>query len=190
MPSARDVLTIWPSSCHPITSVARFYQKDFYLMIQTWLPLPSFKDSAEALSDTDLSKQVADALRVIEHLHQIPMSETKLADQYWKMEPLVPISPANMWQGCEMQLCEYAIEMAEEASIRQGQKNQYMDALHEHLDWSTGEDSYMGKPSWFGNLEFHLSHQAALVRKDPEFYGKIFSADDSLMLMWPTHATR
>ena len=29
-------------------------------------------------------------------------------------------------------------------------------------------------PPWLGNADFHLSHQSALVRKDPEFYRPLF----------------
>lgn len=157
-------------------------------MIQTWMPLPNFKESAESLSDTDLAKQVADALRVIEELHEIPLAESKLAPEYRTQEPLVPVEAARMWKGCEIQLCEYALEMAEEASVRQGKKNQYMDAISEHLEWATGEDSFMGKPSWFGDIELHLSHQAALLRKDPDFYRARFTADPEMSLRWPVHA--
>lgn len=158
-------------------------------MIQTWLPLPSFKDSAESLSDEDVTKQVFDAFRVIEHLHQIPMEETALSKEYWASEPTLPISCADMWRGCEIQLCEYTLEIAEEESIRWRRQHPLLEEIARHMEMATGEDSYMGKPSWFGNAEFHLSHQAALVRKNPSFYKKKFNGDDQLMLMWPTHAS-
>jgi len=158
-------------------------------MIQTWLPLPSFKDSAESLSDEDLMKQVFDAYRVIEHLHEIPLEESKLPRDYRLTEPTMPMSPGLMWRGCEMQLCEYTMEVCEEASIRSRRQHPLMEDIAVHLEYATGEDTYMGKPSWFGNPEFHLSHQAALVRKNKTFYGRKFNGDDSLMLMWPTHAS-
>lgn len=158
-------------------------------MIQTWLPLPSFKESAESLSDEDLFKQVLDGLRVIELLHEIPRNESKLPHEYWAAEPIDPLQPGGMWRGCEMQLCEYTLEICEEASIRGRRQHPMMEAIAEHLEWATGEDSYMGKPSWFGNIDFHLSHQSALIRKNPSFYRRKFAADDQMKLMWPVNAT-
>jgi hypothetical protein len=42
-------------------------------------------------------------------------------------------------------------------------------------------------PPWLGDESFHLSHRAALVRKDPEFYGPRFpDVTDDLPYVWPT----
>jgi hypothetical protein len=42
-------------------------------------------------------------------------------------------------------------------------------------------------PPWLGDEAFHLSHRAALVRKDPEFYGRRFpDVPDDLPYVWPT----
>jgi hypothetical protein len=43
-------------------------------------------------------------------------------------------------------------------------------------------------PEWFGDRDFHLSHQSNLLRKDPEYYGKYFSnrdIPDDLPYVWP-----
>ena len=42
-------------------------------------------------------------------------------------------------------------------------------------------------PPWLGDEAFHLSHCAALVRKDPEFYGPQFpDVPNDLPYVWPT----
>jgi len=42
-------------------------------------------------------------------------------------------------------------------------------------------------PPWLGDEAFHLSHRAALVRKDPKFYGPRFpDVPDDLPYVWPT----
>src|SRR5215213_3292474 len=41
-------------------------------------------------------------------------------------------------------------------------------------------------PPWLGDERVHASHRAALVRKDPEFYGPVFpDADPSVPYFWP-----
>ena len=43
-----------------------------------------------------------------------------------------------------------------------------------------------GLPEWIGDDRVHASHQAALVRKDPAFYGELFpDADPELPYYWP-----
>ncbi len=41
-------------------------------------------------------------------------------------------------------------------------------------------------PRWLGDPDFHLAHQSALVRKDPDFYGPLFpGVPDDLPYVWP-----
>jgi hypothetical protein len=41
-------------------------------------------------------------------------------------------------------------------------------------------------PEWIGDHRVHVSHQAALVRKDPAFYGPLFpDADPQMPYFWP-----
>ena len=43
-----------------------------------------------------------------------------------------------------------------------------------------------GLPEWIGDERVHASHRAALVRKDPDFYGALFpDADPELPYFWP-----
>lgn len=42
-------------------------------------------------------------------------------------------------------------------------------------------------PWWFGNENFHIAHQSNLIRKDPNFYIKIFgeTVPNNLPYIWP-----
>jgi hypothetical protein len=41
-------------------------------------------------------------------------------------------------------------------------------------------------PPWLGDPAFHLSHRAALVRKDPDHYRPLFGdVDPNLPYVWP-----
>ena len=45
-------------------------------------------------------------------------------------------------------------------------------------------------PRWLGDERLHRSHRAALVRKDPERYGRLFpDADPAEPYFWPTGAS-
>lgn len=152
-------------------------------MIQVWLPLPSFKDSARTLSTSDLKKQRVDVVNLMDAFHEVAESELPRHEQ----ESVRSDSPLyRMWYGFEMQLCEYGLEVCEEYDRRVGKNGpvDYYAIIARHLDWATGEESDMSKPNWFGDVDIHLSHQAALVRSDPEWYGKWYRVDTSLQLVW------
>jgi hypothetical protein len=41
-------------------------------------------------------------------------------------------------------------------------------------------------PPWLGRADFHRSHQASLLRKDPDWYGRFFAGVDAdLPYVWP-----
>lgn len=149
-------------------------------MIITWLPLPSFKETALLLSDEDLKMQRYHALAVLEALHQIENS--KLPNSLHAADCR---NAALMWSRYETQLAEYGLEICEEYGIRTRRQDDLYEEIAKHLEWSVGEDTPMGKPEWFGDPRIHESHQAALVRKDPEFYRPIFpDVETDLSLVW------
>jgi len=44
-------------------------------------------------------------------------------------------------------------------------------------------------PPWLGDAALHRSHQSALLRKDPEFYGPRFpGVPDDLPYVWPVRS--
>jgi hypothetical protein len=84
-----------------------------------------------------------------------------------------------------MQLCEYGLEACEEWATRKGRRDPYYERIANHLDWATHEEAEMLKPNWFGNVDFHLSHQAALLRLDRAHYSSYYMADVDRDLIWP-----
>lgn len=155
-------------------------------IVQVWLPLPSFKDSLRTLSNDHLRKQRVDVIRLMDAFHEV--QESELPKEYRaRVYPTDAIY--RMWQGYEMQLCEYGLQACEEWKNRvhsnDSHEPDFYKMISDHLDWATGEDSDMGKPNWFGDVDVHLSHQAALTRLDPDHYRKFFRVDESLQLVWP-----
>ena len=43
-------------------------------------------------------------------------------------------------------------------------------------------------PPWLGGRALHRSHRSALVRKDPDHYGRKFSEPDDLPYVWPVRS--
>lgn len=151
-------------------------------MVQTWLPLPSYVDSIHTLTDTDLGLQRIHVLEILEHFHDVEVSQ--LPKDY-EAHDLRDHPIILMWAGYEMQLCEYGLVCSEEWMMRKGRRDWIYKRIADHLNWATSEDAEMNKPNWFGDVDFHLSHQAALLRKNRTHYSRYFVADGERQLVWP-----
>jgi hypothetical protein len=89
-----------------------------------------------------------------------------------------------MWEGHEVVLADYGIAMCEEW-IARGYKDTTLPRLREIRD--NLENQVRELPRWWGEPALHISHQSNLIRKDPIFYGQLFSGiPDNLPYYWPT----
>jgi Pyrimidine dimer DNA glycosylase len=120
--------------------------------MQTFLPYPSFRETAQVLDYKRLGKQRVEAWQVLKALR----GETK----GWRNHPAV-----LMWAGYESALKEYGREMCIEWSARG-----YTDNMLERFNY----DGRVILPSWLGERRLHLSHQSNLIRKNPEYYSDKF----------------
>ena len=93
----------------------------------------------------------------------------------------------KMWRGYEYALTRYGLAICEEW-VRRGYKDTLTDFfIEESLKVFVQEKNSVGLPEWFGQPDFHLSHQSNLVRKAPEYYGPLFpGVRDDLPYIWPT----
>lgn len=138
--------------------------------MQTFLPYPSFIDSASCLDYRRLGKQRVETWQIYNTL-------TKGGG--WQHHPIV-----KMWKGYELALVLYGQQICLEW-IRRGYKD---TMLRRFL---TLEKSYKGEmpkfPSWLGNKKFHASHRSNLLRKDKTYYGKFnWKEPDNLPYVWIT----
>jgi hypothetical protein len=152
-------------------------------MIQTWLPLPNFTDSIATLRTEELGLQRYHVLEIMEHFHTPENSQMPADYDDWHNLDGHPI--VGMWTGYELQLVEYGLEVCEEWSRRRGKADPFHQKLSYHLDWAMTEEAVMAKPNWFGDVDFHLSHQAALLKKDRKHYSRYFLADGARNIVWP-----
>lgn len=140
--------------------------------MQTFLPYPSFTQSAEVLDYKRLGKQRVETKQIYNAL---------TTGKGWIHHPAT-----KMWAGYELALLEYGLAVVDEWRHR-GYKDSMFDwfAYERLTRYIKGEE--FDVPKWFGNEQFHLSHQSNLIRKDPEFYGPKFpGVPDDLPYYWPT----
>jgi hypothetical protein len=134
--------------------------------VQTFLPYPSFEQSAKVLDRSRLCKQRVEC-------KQIYLSLT-VPGYGWKSHPCV-----RSWAGHEQALIAYACEICREWRARG-----YKDTL---LDYFTSLPcDLVILPKWYGKEDFFNSHKSNLVRKDPGHYRQFFpDIPDNLPYVWP-----
>jgi len=144
--------------------------------VQTFLPFPSFVDSATVLDRARLGKQRVEALQVLKAV--------TIPTYGWRNHPA-----AVMWRGFVPALTKYALDMTDEW-IERGHPDTVRSQLLEFADVDSLAQTDLEMPPWLGDDAFHESHRANLVRKDPEFYTPIFGeVNVDLPYVWPGDAS-
>ena len=118
--------------------------------MNTFLPFPSFVESAKVLDMRRLGKQRVECLQLLKGS--------------WPHHPV-----SKMWRGYQYQLAEYGKIICIEW-ISKGYKDTCFDKISKLQ--LTFQDH--GVPPWFGDPAFHLAHRSNLIRKDPERYKPLF----------------
>ena len=144
--------------------------------MQTFLPLPDLRASLEVLDDKRLGKQRVETFQILRAL-----TWPRYA---WKNHPAV-----RMWRGFVPALVAYGVVNCDVWTARG-----YADTVRGSLlGWTGGAEPDWERlrergqlPPWLGVPELHVSHQSALVRKDPEHYRAHFpDVPDDLPYWWP-----
>jgi hypothetical protein len=146
--------------------------------MQTFLPYPSFEESARVLDRARLGKQRVEALQVLRAI--------TIPTYGWRNHPV-----AKMWRNWLPGLTKYALVVTD-AWIERG----HADTVRPQVLQFAPEVDAMSQdeldlPWYIGDEEFHRSHQSNLVRKDAEFYGPVFpGVPDDLPYLWPGETMR
>ena len=136
--------------------------------MQTFLPLPSYIRSAQALDSRRLGNQCyRETLTILRG--------------GWTNHPA-----SRMWRGHEYELAAYGRALAVEMRRRGGWRQEVTDRWINFYNNAMRDLPRTPRPPWFGNSEFHRAHQSNLIRKDPEHYGQLFpGVPDNLPYIWP-----
>jgi len=134
--------------------------------VQTFLPLPSFKESAKVLDYRRLGKQRVEAMQILNVLRG------RQKTNGWRSHPAV-----LMWVGYETALEKYHDTMIVEW-VSRGYNNSMQ------LAKPTGR---IKMPWWFGHECFHASHRGNLLRKEPDHYGAFgWKESHDVPYWWPS----
>lgn len=140
--------------------------------MQTFLPFPSFRHSAQVLDRQRLGKQRVETWQIYQALTR--------ADYGWQNHPAT-----KMWRGYHAALLDYGIAVCEEW-LRRGYNDTLLDrflAARHDLPVTTST------PPWLGDTAFHRSHRSNLLRKLPAWYAPLFAdTPTDLPYIWPTAA--
>lgn len=140
--------------------------------MQTFLPEPDYRKSAEVLDRLRLGKQRVEVLQILNALHELSAG--------WQNHPA-----ARMWRGHAPQLCEYGLIVCE-VWVSRGYRDSCAEKISQHMDWATSGEYNLERPPWFGDEDFHRSHQSNLIRKDPVLYGPMWpGVPNDLPYVWP-----
>lgn len=153
--------------------------------MQTFLPDPDFARTAELLDQRRLGKQRVEVIQIIRAL--------TVPDYAWKSHPAV-----LMWQGHEEALGRYGMAMVDAwSALGFGDTCQAtiladLAAAGVRTPRPQTELASAGAlPPWLGDEALHRSHQSALVRKDPAWYGPLFpDVPDDLPYVWPVRSQK
>jgi len=150
--------------------------------MQTFLPYPDFAESARVLDTRRLGKQRVETIQILRAL--------TVPGYGWRHHPA-----AAMWAGYEAALVRYGLDVCD-VWCATGRADTCASTLVTDLAQSIGmatpgsqkQLAGLGElPPWLGDEAFHRSHQSALLRKDPVYYGPQFrGVPDDLPYVWPT----
>lgn len=174
-----------------------------YNNMQTFLPFPDFKQSAQCLDNKRLGKQRVECLQILKALakgaksckicgnqsplfttyHDFCKSENRLhtiINTPWYNHPAV-----QMWKGFEWQLFEY-LDCITTEWVKRGYKDTCLkkscSIMNENFKASLGN-----RANWLGNEKFHASHRSSLLAKNFDYYKRFgWTEPSDLPYYWPT----
>ena len=133
--------------------------------MQTFVPLPSFRASAQCLDVRRLGKQRLECVWLLATV------EGRHRGTGWKNHPA-----AKMWLGHAGALGAYMNAVLEEWHLR-GYRNSIGSVAAPELPVM---------PCWWGRPSLHASHRSNLLRKDPVHYGRLgWTEPHDLPYEWP-----
>lgn len=140
--------------------------------MQTFMPYPSFKKSAQVLDTKRLGKQRVEVKQILNALDG--------KSKGWVNHPAT-----RMWRGYETSLTSYGIIVCSEWRNRGFKDSLLEEFLDRHASYRS-HGLHGNDPMWVYNSGLNLSHRSNLLRKDPLHYRKFWPDDpDDLPYVWP-----
>jgi hypothetical protein len=139
--------------------------------MQTFMPFKSFVNTARALDNKRLNKQILECYQILNVLS----NDDPHAG--WRNHPAV-----KMWRGHELGLYDYTMVMVDEANIRGIKTENNLRNINE-LKGRVGQAWGDGNPVWMDDKKVMArvttTHKANLYRKDSDYYSEFATAVES-----------
>jgi len=131
--------------------------------MQTFLPHPNFAVSAMVLDRQRLGKQRLECVQILRAMKN---------GGGWSKHPAV-----TMWRGSER-----ALQLYHDVVVREWVARGYKNSM----ELFCPDSAKIKLPWWLGDDEFHSSHRAALLLKNPDYYGQFgWSETPQNCYIWP-----
>lgn len=144
--------------------------------MQTFLPYPDFRQSAEVLDKKRCWKQVVEASQILDVLEGRKIG--------WINHPVV-----KMWEGYihELKIYFNAFLKVCKHKHKINTKYKYFQVVSQYM-----VQNYE-MPWWLGNPEFHRAMRSRLIEKNRDFYFPLFPEDEGFnggKYFWPDNKTK
>lgn len=145
--------------------------------MQTFLPFPSFDESASVLDTARLGKQRVETLQILRAL---------VVPTYgWQRHPAV-----GMWRGHVPALTAYGLAMVQAWTARGFADSVGRQLLEFAPEVEGRPQAWLGRhgllPQWVGDPAVHESHRSKLIAKAPDVYRARFpGTPEGLDYVWP-----
>ena len=147
--------------------------------MQTFLPYPSFRESARCLDVRRLGKQRVECKQLLLALG-VPVGEHHPKPTAWANHPA-----CRMWRRHELSLALYGQVVCREWRER-GYKDTLLDQFKTAYAWLADRNAGLAYPNWIGYDAFHESHRSNLLRKDCKWYGQFgWQEPADIPYVWP-----
>jgi hypothetical protein len=148
--------------------------------MQTFLPYPSFGQSAKSLDYKRLGKQRVESKQILIALGCTVGEHEGNPTSQWRNHPAV-----KMWRGHEFYLVDYSLAICAEWANR-GYRDTLYSQFHQLWVNLACLRELWTPPSWLGEASLHASHRSNLLRKLPDHYSKFgWTEPDDLEYVWP-----
>lgn len=169
--------------------------------MQTFLPYPGFKKSAQVLDNKRLGKMRVESLQILNCLDNGPYQYRETIIHKWEScsKEIFDNSPkintrktpwynhpaVKQWWTYENHLVDYGVAICDEW-VRRGFRDTCKEKILKYQ--KLAPNGFKGMHvHWLGNEKFHASHRSNLLRKNCEWYGRFnWKEPDNLPYFWPT----
>jgi hypothetical protein len=148
--------------------------------MNTFLPSSNFYECARWLDRQRLGKQRIEAKQILKYL-----TSNGTYDYGWAHHPAV-----LMWRGFPDALAAYGDIMCQEW-IKRGYRDTTKPFFERQLDKLKPPFFEVVSPPWMRDERLHSSHRAALLFKNPEWYGRFgWTEEPSINYFWPVREAK